>query len=87
MFFEQIQRKVQIADAEFFAFGSVVTHQNAKEVLVDLFDCAEDLKRHFGVWANRERQKNAAENPPAHRDNEDQDVNAGESLARTRHTH
>jgi len=83
---KQIQRTVQEADARFFAFGSVVIHQNAREVLVDLFDCAQDLQRDFGAWATRETRKNAAENPPAHRGNEVQDVNPGESLARTRHT-
>ena len=92
--FESIQRTMQEADDRIFAFGFVVSHENTVRLLVDLFDCAGDLRRDFGAWSKRERQKNAnppqlhatrhaAEMPPAPRGNEDQDVNPGESLART----
>lgn len=94
--FEEIQRTVQDADDGFCEFGFVVTHENAVQVLVHLFDCAGDLKREFEGWAKTERQKNAnppqlhamhhaADMPPATRDNEDEDVdlNPRESLART----
>jgi hypothetical protein len=96
--FGQIQRTVQEANAEFFAFGFVTIHQNAREVLDNLFDCVGDLGRDFGAWARKERLKNenplqlratrhAAENPPAYSGNEGQRVNPRERLARTRHTH
>ena len=92
--FESIQRTMQEADDRIFAFGFVVSHENTVRLLVDLFDCAGDLRRDFGAWSKRERQKNAnppqlhatrhaAEMPPAPRGNEDQDVNPEESLART----
>ena len=94
--FENIQRVVQEADDLLYTFSThFEPRQYSLRLLYDLFECAEDLTRDFGSWASRERHnpmtnppqlgatRHAAEMPPAPRGNEDEDVNPGESLART----
>lgn len=89
---EQAMHDAEFVDREFFADST--PRQELERLWNDWVECADNLATELFVWAEHEKYNPVvnplrhnrhppAEQPPVPWSNEDEDVNPGESLART----